>query len=423
MRNAAELRAAAMSTGTYAAYAGDGATVPWQCSPPPIGMLLYVYKTYLDARWWEAFRLHDWLYTPYGALIHAERLECDLALREEIERDSPVDAAIVFLAVRLGGAPYFGVSQTGYVPGAMPGGTGNIADARGNNTRGDPSMGIKVVMVFQQVTTAGASAPEVGYAGRQHIGGWTEHVWFDGANVPILVSHLKTTIGGLSGLLPGRARCLPVSAQIIGVRLYQGGAGRGQFLAAAYPGEFVQADIPQMALLLKGQSRAGAARLFTMRSIPDSQVIGGEFSPGDDFRGALQNYIRALGYWSFLAATVGVPVLQVATITAGGLVSLMVANPYAIGAWVDFNRLIGADGRERSTRAQVTAIGPLATQFTVGNVSNPWTLGATFSGTVTQKTKTLYQFDSASTTVSRITTRRIGRPSELYRGRASNRRG
>lgn len=284
-------------------------------------------------------------------------------------------------------------------------------------------MAIKVVMVFQQVTVAGGSAPEVGYAGRQHIGGWTEHVWYDGSNVTTLVSYLKTTRDGRAGLLPARARCLPTNAQILGVRLYQGGAGRGQFLAAAYPGEFVQADIPQMALLLKGQSAAGAARLFTMRSIPDSQVIQGEFSPSAEFRGALLNYIKALGNWGFMANTVGIPVLSVATVTADGLVSLMVANPYAIGAWVNFNRLIGADGRERKATAQVTAIGPLATQFTVGNVSNPWTLGATFSGTVTQKTKTLYAFDSDTTTVSRITTRRVGRPSELYRGRASSRRG
>lgn len=89
------MRAAARGTGFYDGYVGDGATVPWQVGFPPLGELLWVYKTYLDFRWPEAFRLHDFLYTPWGQLIQVTRLEADNALREEITLGSPVDALVV----------------------------------------------------------------------------------------------------------------------------------------------------------------------------------------------------------------------------------------------------------------------------------------------------------------------------------------
>lgn len=116
-RNAAQLRADALATGTFANYVGDGASVPWEVAVPislPAAFTMWSYKQYLDARWPHAFKLHDWCYTPYGALINCTRLEADDALFEDINVDSPADAAIVYAAVRAFGGPYFGVSQTGY---------------------------------------------------------------------------------------------------------------------------------------------------------------------------------------------------------------------------------------------------------------------------------------------------------------------
>lgn len=116
-RNAAQLIADATATGLYAGYVGDGASVPWQVALPlslPLGATMLLYKFYLDAHWPEAFKLHDWLYTPWGSLISVTREEADDALRELIEVDSPVDAFIVWNAVRAGGFIYFGHSTTGY---------------------------------------------------------------------------------------------------------------------------------------------------------------------------------------------------------------------------------------------------------------------------------------------------------------------
>jgi hypothetical protein len=117
-RNAAELVAAAEATGTYAGYVGDGASVPWQVALPhalPLNVTMFVYKAYLDLHWPAAFKLHDWCYTPYGALIGVTRSEADDALFELIAVTSVIDAWIVWTAVRAGGGLYFGHSLTGYV--------------------------------------------------------------------------------------------------------------------------------------------------------------------------------------------------------------------------------------------------------------------------------------------------------------------
>lgn len=117
-RNAAQLIADATATGTYAAYVGDGASVPWQVALAgslPLGLTMWAYKAYLDAHWPHAFKLHDWCYTPYGSLIDCTREEADDALFELIAVDSVVDAWIVWPAVRVGGLPFWGTSQTGYL--------------------------------------------------------------------------------------------------------------------------------------------------------------------------------------------------------------------------------------------------------------------------------------------------------------------
>jgi len=134
-RNAAQLIADATATGTYADYVGDGASVPWQVALPfnlPVGLTMWAYKAYIDLRWPHAFKLHDWCYTPYGALIDCTREEADDALFELIAVDSVVDAWIVWPAVRVGGLPYWGTSQTGYLGPQVYRGVGNMVVTPGD---------------------------------------------------------------------------------------------------------------------------------------------------------------------------------------------------------------------------------------------------------------------------------------------------
>lgn len=141
MRNAAQLRADAIATGTFDAYVGDGASVPWLEAgliSTGASVLLYAYKLYLDSRWPHAFKLHDWAYTPFGGLIDCQRIEADHALYEEIAVDSPLDAWVVYLAVRAGGGPWFGRSQTGYSGVQVLRATPNIANTQSVFLLGDP---------------------------------------------------------------------------------------------------------------------------------------------------------------------------------------------------------------------------------------------------------------------------------------------
>jgi len=133
MRPWEELEAAAIATGTYDAYVGDGASVPvpvtWFWSNAA-GRSMQAYKEHLDENYRQAFRLHDWCYTPYGALIGVSKVEADNAMgsmirfrrgpgpppRNAATVDSEFDALACVSAVAAYGGPYFGVSQTGYDP-------------------------------------------------------------------------------------------------------------------------------------------------------------------------------------------------------------------------------------------------------------------------------------------------------------------
>lgn len=133
-RTAREILDAAYATGTFALYEGDGATVPQEVNArwsPNYGFFTaQTYKEHLDQNYPEAFRLHDWCYTPYGALIGVTREEADMAMGEMIGdrwtgrppvRRSPTpeslaDSAICFAAVRVGGGPWFGISTVGFDP-------------------------------------------------------------------------------------------------------------------------------------------------------------------------------------------------------------------------------------------------------------------------------------------------------------------
>lgn len=423
-RTAAELRAAATATGTFTSYQGDGASVPWEMMAVPFNLYLWAYKQYLDSLWPEAFRLHDWLYTPYGTLINATQEESDLALFEEIAVGSPADAVIVYNAVRLGGGLYFGRSQTGYS-------TRNMALAPAFSF-GDPSMAIKVVMQFQVTTNdqAGNNAGSIGYTRRGHIGGWTEHVWYNGDTLSDLRTLLYSTNFYGPGLCLARARLLPKSALVYGVKLYKGGAGRGQTEGRSFPGNSsYDTDIPQMAALCRGGSTGFAvSRVFEVRCIPDDMVTSGEFSPTTSYASNFAAYFNQLGGFSFLAndpTNVANPIFELFQFSDGtapytnyAIVTLNGPNSFALNDIVTLNQVLDANGVRRSFTGSVIAPGPGANQFKLGG----WTFGPATGGTATLKSKGIFNLDPNGFSVSRITTRKVGRPFEKYVGRRSSRR-
>lgn len=382
-------------------------------------MYLWVYKHYLDLRFPFAFKLHDFLYTPYGKLINVTREEADSALRELIEVTSIVDAAIVYNAVRLGGAAFFGVSQTGYIPPPIPRTGPNMGEAA-KTFSGDSRMAIKTVILFQEVTTPGADADRVGYVGRAHIAGWSEMVyWYRDDDVGNLIAELKTGTSPGIGLLPARAGLLSPNQTIVGVRLYKGGAGRGQLVSAQYPGNWGGTkDIPQLALSIRGGSvNYGVSRLATLRGIPDDQVSNGEFSPSLQFANRLGNYFRSLSQWGFRALKPTIVRYKIATISSAGLVTLDLPNVFATENKVRVLGAMDAYGRKRSFDGFVSSVGPLPNQFSLAS----WTLGERTKGVVFIPDYDTFPLDRVLSVANRITTRRVGRPFEQYRGRRSRR--
>ena len=423
-----ELVAEATATGTFTQYVGDGASVPWQVALPfslPAGLTMWAYKQILDYEYPDGFKLHDWCYTPYGALIGVTRDEADSALKEYIDRRSIADGFIVYAAVRAGGGPYFGVSQTGYSGPQASKPTPNIPSLP--ITVKGPQMSIKVVIVFQQVTQKGADAPLLGYVGAQHIAGWSEHVWFPSDNLDDCLTALRgpALVNGEQPLLYTRSLCLSNNASILGVRLYQGGAGRGAFYPMGFAGSGGAEDIPQMALLCAAVSGGTpSVRRFTLRGIPDGQVVNGEFSPTTDFYSRLDMYFGSLTNFGFKGAN---PVTKypIASIVqqAGpalvGLVTLMGNNQFAVSQFVTINQTLDVNGNRLGGQFMVSAVGPLNNQFSIAG----WNQGNTQGGTVSIPGNAVFPFSGGgNVNVERITTRRVGRPFGLYRGRRSAQR-
>lgn len=407
-RTADELIAAATATGTYANYYGDGASVPWELVTPPANVLLFLYKRYLDSRWPQAFKLHDWCYTPLGALIAVTREEADNALFEIIARDSPSNAAIVYNAVRLGGGQYFGVSMTGFTPPS----THNIAQAV---FRGD-AMPTKIVIVMK-VSVGGTTADA-------RSAGFTESVWSSSDNLDTI----KTLLAGDRGLLPLRADMLPASAAITGVRFYKGGGGRGSTFRVRFPGGGGATDIAQMALQCNGlSSTTGQVRRWALHAIPDANVINGVFVPLGGFGDKLNAYFTELTHYGFYSkpvsevgfhinSIVAIPPVAPATVPSALVTTIEVHN-FIVGQTVTvYSTALASGAKYTVTKLVATVAGPQ--QLTLPN----WTAGNTTGGIIGSPLKSFDNFTREGLSYGNITTRKVGRPFDSYRGRRSKRR-
>ncbi len=284
-------------------------------------------------------------------------------------------------------------------------------------------MSIKVVILFQDITAVGVTggSPFLNYSVRSHIAGWSESIYWFGDDVVALTTALTQATNGNPGLLPARAALLPASAAIIGVRLYQGGAGRGQSLGLSYPGAAGnQTDVPQMALLCKlGNASAAVARRFTIRGIPDVFVTAGEWIPTIAYANLVGDYIRALQNFVFRAIDPASPVAPIFAINTAGLVQLnQNTSPFVNGQFVTIQKALDVNQIPRSLKTTITAIGPNANQFTLA----AWPFGPCTGGKATAKTFGLWGITASLSGVVRAVVRKVGRPFEQYRGRRSKKR-
>lgn len=427
-RNAAELRAAANATGYFngpkLGYHGDGYSIPyeaWYVPPGNFSGNLYAFKLYLDTFHREYSRLHDWLYTPYGALINVTQEEADLALREELSAVDPVSGEVVYRACATFGHNYFGVSMVGYegTPPDRSGGNMGLANPSESINSGGTGMAIKAVILFQQTTQATTAAPSLGYVTIPRTAGWSESLY--GPDSPgDITALLKGPRSPLKPLLEARAALLGAAGRIIGVRLYQGGAGKGQLLNATYAGTAsVGSDMPSVALLLSATNRiSGLSRRWMIRGIPDVNVEEGEFSPGPAIIPRLQTYFAALAGFGWMGS-VNSNTVKIRSITVGGVVTTVTPHGFAQFAVPTFKQvLVTATGKRVGGQYKISTLNPDPTVFTIQD----WGEGAATGGTVGFDTLAFQQFTNSDISIVRATARKVGRPFAAFRGRASTRK-
>lgn len=261
-------------------------------------------------------------------------------------------------------------------------------------------------------------------------GGWSETIYGNFTSIQTLLAEATrqgVPIAGAgvvlgNGYFLARAAMLGIGAGITGARIQQVDVpGPSQTVFLSYSGDkAVFQDIPQMALLIRSPGLgSNAVRRFTLRGIPDTQIIEGEYQPASWFTPLVSQFIASLTAWSFRSKVGAGTPIKIITIGADGTVTAEANPAYSVAQMVRITKTRDSGGNLRSGRFQVVSSGPGATTFKLFN----WTFGSTTGGTTRSDAAVTYpSIDVPNTTVSRVVTRRVGRPFVGYRGRRSKRR-
>ncbi len=281
-------------------------------------------------------------------------------------------------------------------------------------------MPFKVTLLFQQGTGAAAGQPTLA----SHIGGWSESVYTSNPSITAVRTAIlgDPVLGG--GLAPLRAQLLPASGSVVGYRIAQvlPRVGKAQTQSVVFPGSpSRETDVPQMALQCSINSAStNNVRRFSIRGVPDDQVIDGEFAPDAGYQTRLSFYATELSNWQFLGQDLTVPFLPVTSIDVTGLVIMAAPPGYLVGDTVQFRNVrIQATGQLVSFKAKVTVAPIGGVTFTI----TPPPLLAMAFGEVRKVAFALFTMDGNSFQVARVAVRKVGRPFGQYRGRRSRRRG
>jgi len=266
----------------------------------------------------------------------------------------------------------------------------------------------KLTMVFRYLSG------NVGGGWLNLTGGWTESVYYGNITT--------ATRNSFNTLCQRRAAMLPNFTTIRGQRFQQvDPTGSAQTASVNYPGqaaaEFAQ-DIPQMALLLRLRA-AGVNNVRSMRlcALPDSQVSRGEWNPNFEMRAATNAFLDELNGWQFRGDDLTLPRVLVKSVTSAGVIEFASDLSLAIGDKVKLTNTIDAYGRPVSGIFNVLN----ATSLRVVTLGG-WKAGACKDGSAKRYSVIYPVIQGALTSISRIVTRKVGRPSEGYRGRRSRRR-
>jgi hypothetical protein len=282
-------------------------------------------------------------------------------------------------------------------------------------------MGTKIVMLFNINTEGtpiavptgiGLTAGTVSVPSSKRVGSFSETVWSDSLDQVQISNYMRTSLG------PKRARLLPRSAELFACRLYTAGAGKGTLVSMNLVGGTFVTDIPQMALLCQSNNPAAPVqRRFFVHAIPDTYVVGGEFSPSASYASLLADYFVGLQSVWFQGITRSTTA-TIFNVQADGTVMFTGPVTYTQGTIIQVSRTVTASGRKVGGPYAVASVGPGANQVKLTG----WQWGVTNGGTTFIKGQQLYSIGGgAGVSIRHIGTRRIGRPFEKFIGRRSKR--
>jgi hypothetical protein len=229
-----------------------------------------------------------------------------------------------------------------------------------------------------------------------------------------------TVIDRSDSLAKRRTGFLTRAASINATRIQLIG-GRAKLLRTVYVGVLgADQDIPQMALSsrVSGQG-VNNQKPFQIRGIPDGNVTGGEFAPTQGFQNGFASYGNQLfqNSWRFKGIDLSAPAVDIVSITDAGVFQLAGPLTFDVGSFITLLRCRNSDG--------VSITGNFYVSVKV-NAQNGTFLGWN-RGTVNLKGKArvrtvIYPLVAdKSLEAIQITTRKVGRPFNLYHGRARKR--
>lgn len=276
-------------------------------------------------------------------------------------------------------------------------------------------MPTKIVLSINGSNPFGNGVPALGFSGSGHSYAATESFWIAGGISQQLYTWLRNNVG------PKRAAILAGNCEVTSARLYQGGGGRGLVFPLGNPGALGPLNQANDAILFEtGSADVQKQRQAWIHFPPDGEITNGEFRPTQFYQLGCAQWLALLASSGSWYAQVQSSLTSVVSITTGGLVTFAAVNPFAVGNRVKFTRVyIPAEKRKIGGTFTVLTIGPLANQCTIA----AWPQKEGAGGKAFIPTTTLRSLGSGEgLRIVRAGTKRVGRPTDLYRGRKSTKR-
>lgn len=265
---------------------------------------------------------------------------------------------------------------------------------------------IKCTALFNSVSNISANAQA-----QTRTGGWSESIYNSAA-----VGVAQADFLDYCAL---RAQILPKGFAIIGQR-FQIVNGGSSTLGRRYPGNNAYAaDVPQVALQMKA-SAGGAVnvRRWTFRGIPDLMITEGEYLPTSTYKNAVLNAagFTTGGNWRFFGRNLDNALIDLASITTGGLLTTAISQALNPGDTVQLFRCKDAFGRGVGGSFLVSSV-TSPTVLQLRNYNQP----AVVEGQIRLLTYSSFAIDGSTLAVERVVIRKVGRPFGGYSGRHSAR--